>query len=182
MVLPTPSRSGAVGSALLCLSVSLPARALDKQGSAHGGQVDGSDSGFGVSGSAGIVVAPYNPTYAARPDNTGHAFMRYIAHADVDLIGERLSIPIDFNVFSDRDRGGALVLAPTELDSIAGVTSTWSLGPGALELGARGEFDAPIDRGTYKQGYVDVRGRYLYSAAAVNPSVSRALGGGDVAG
>ena len=45
----------------------------------------------------------YNPTYAARPDNTGLALMRYAGHRDVDLIGSRLSIPIDINTFTDRE-------------------------------------------------------------------------------
>ena len=44
----------------------------------------------------------YNPTYAARPDNTGLALFRYAAHFDFDLIGRRLSIPLDLNMFTDR--------------------------------------------------------------------------------
>src|SRR6266478_1803504 len=42
-----------------------PAFALDKQGSAHGGGVEGPNSGFGVSGAAMLGVAVYNPTFAA---------------------------------------------------------------------------------------------------------------------
>lgn len=127
-----PRRVAALSAVLACSSMVPNARALDKQGSAHGGDVGGADTGFGVSGSAGIGVSVYNPSYAARPDNTGHALMRYLAHADVDLVGQRLSIPIDLNVFSDRDRKGALMFGPTELDTIGGLTSTWQLGKGAL--------------------------------------------------
>jgi len=161
-----------------------PARALDKQGSAHGGDIGGAESGFGVSGSAGVGVSLVNPTYAARPNNTGLALMRYLAHADIDLLGQRLSIPIDVNVFSDRQRGGLAALAPTELDVIAGVTSTWRLSQGALELGARGELDTPVqgDPTHYRQGYADVRARYLYSIAEMYPGVGRALADGDVSG
>jgi hypothetical protein len=141
------------------------AHALDKQGSAHGGSVEGRDSGFDVSGSLMIGTAFWNPTYAARPDNTGLAFMRYGAHADIDLIGRRLSIPIDLNFFTDKERGGALVFVPTEGDIITGVTSTWAVGAGALELGIRGERDTPLDKKGLVQQYVDARARYLFSLA-----------------
>ena len=139
--------------------------ALDKQGSAHGGSVAGASEGTNVSGSVMLGSALYNPTYAARPDNTGHALFRYAARADIDLIGSRLSIPIDLNMFTDRDLPGAAIFKPTEFDIIAGVTSTWPLGPGAIEIGTRFEHDRPVDRGTYTQSYVDVRSRYLYSIA-----------------
>jgi len=140
--------------------------ALDKQGSAHGGSVGGDDAGgFNVSGSAMFGVSLYNPTYAARPDNTGKALFRYAGHADVDLLGRKLSIPIDVNLFTDRERDGGAVLLPTEFDVITGITSTWPLGPGAIELGSRFEHDRPIDQGTFTQTYVDARARYLYSLA-----------------
>jgi hypothetical protein len=114
------------------------ARALDKQGSAHGGDVSGADSGFNVSGNVGLGVAIVNPSYAARPDNTGLALFRYMGHADVDLVGSRLSIPIDVNFFTDRTRDGAGVVAPSEFDVIAGLTTTERLGrAAAFELGAR---------------------------------------------
>lgn len=112
-----------------------------------------------------LGTAFYNPSYAARPDNTGLAFMRYGAHADIDLIGRRLSIPIDLNFFTDRERGGALIFVPTEGDIITGATSTWGLGSGALELGLRYERDMPLDRKGLVQQYVDARARYLFSLA-----------------
>jgi hypothetical protein len=164
------------------VSVSLSAHALDKQGSAHGGAVEGENSGFDVSGDLGLGVAFYNPTYAARPDNTGLALMRYTLHADVDLIGRRLSIPIDINVFSDRTRRGGLIFAPSELDFIGGVTSTWGVGPGALELGIRAETDRNVDRGNYSQTYVDARTRYLFALGDYVDGLKHALGGGDISG
>ena len=185
-------RQGVVAS-LLCAAITLaasPARALDKQGSAHGGGIEGATEGFDVSGSASLGVSLYNPTYAARPDNTGLALFRYAGHADVDLIGRRLSIPIDVNMFTDRTAEGfALKFVPSELDIITGVTTTWRLGPGALEGGARFEVDLPLDSGGYEsppapqtQKYGDVRARYLYSLAAIAPGVAPALRGGDVRG
>jgi hypothetical protein len=127
-------------------------------------------------------VSLYNPSYAARPDNTGRTLMRYAAHGDLDLIGRRLSVPVDLNLFTDRDRDGVRKLGPTELDGIVGLTSTWEVGPGALEVGTRFEHDRPVDRGGASQSYVDVRARYLYSLAAALPGLAPALRDGDVSG
>ncbi|HEU4535687.1 MAG TPA: hypothetical protein VFS00_16280 [Polyangiaceae bacterium] len=168
---------------LAALAAPRPARALDKQGSAHGGNVGGeADDGFHASGSLMFGSALYNPTYAARPDNTGRALFRYAAHVDLDLIGRKLSIPLDLNVFTDRERRGALIFAPTELDVIGGLTSTWNAGPGAIEFGSRVEHDRPVDRSGFTQTYVDARTRYLYSLAQIAPGIGPALEGGDVSG
>ncbi len=169
-------------SALLVLLAFSPALALDKQGSAHGGEVEGEAAGFDLSGSFMLGVALYNPSYAARPDNTGLTLFRYGGHLDIDLIGRLLSIPLDINMFTDRERRAERIFSPTEFDIIAGVTSTFGLGPGALELGLRAEHDRPVDVGTFTQTYVDARARYLYSAAAIFPKLGSALRGGDVSG
>lgn len=125
----------------------------------------------------------YNPSYAARPDNTGRALFRYALHFDVDLLGRYLSIPIDVNMFTDRERQGASILAPSELDLITGLTSTHALTRGLDgELGARVETDRPVDRGNYSQTYVDARARLLYSAAALAPKVGPSLAEGDISG
>ena len=186
-------RHGLVASLVCAAATTLAAssaRALDKQGSAHGGGIEGPSEGVAVGGSASLGVSLYNPTYAARPDNTGLTLFRYAGHADVDLIGRRLSIPIDVNMFSDRAAVGfARKFVPSELDLIAGVTSTWRLGPGALEGGVRYEIDTTLDNGGYdtsrpagKQKYGDVRARYLYSVAAIAPGIAPMLRGGDVRG
>jgi hypothetical protein len=184
------ARGVALSTCAVALLAAWPARALDKQGSAHGGGIEGPSSGFGFSGSASLGVSLHNPTYAARPDNTGLTLFRYAGHADVDLIGRRLSIPIDVNMFTDRlAHGFARKFVPSELDLITGVTTTWRLGPGALEGGARYEVDTTLDHGGYapssasgKQKYGDVRARYLYSVAAFAPGIAPALRGGDVRG
>lgn len=152
---------------------------MDKQGSAHGGEASGSTAGVNVSGAVSLGTALHNPSYAARPNNTGLTLMRYAGHADVDLIGQRLSVPLDVNLLSDRLRGGAAKLSPTELDLIAGLTSTWTLGPGAVEFGARFEqdrqlgalpaFEAAPTPDIKSQSYVDARARYLVSLAQANP-------------
>lgn len=175
---------GIAAALLAAISCSSPAAALDKQGSAHGGDVGGSENkGFGLTGSASLGASLMNKTYAARPDNTGLALFRYALHVDVDILGRALSIPIDLNMFSDRTRRGAKIFAPTELDVIGGLTTTHVLTRGLdAELGARFEADLPIDRGSFKQIYADVRGRLLYSLGDVWPAIGRELAGGDVSG
>jgi hypothetical protein len=159
------------------------ALALDKQGSAHGGQVGGNAKEFNVSGAAMLGASLYNPTYAARPDNTGLALFRYALHLDVDLLGRMLSVPIDINVLTDRERKKALVFAPSELDLIGGLTSTNGISKGFdLELGARVEHDRPVDRGDFTQTYVDARARLLFSGAALSPRLGHSLRDGDVSG
>lgn len=167
-----------------CLVVLAPATAaaLDKQGSAHGGSLGGDESGFAIGGALSLGSSLYNPTFAARPDNTGLALFRYAAHFDVDLIGRRLSVPLDLNVFTDRKRSGAGKLAPSELDVMSGLTSTWRLGPTAIEVGSRFQHERPVDRGSFTQTFVDTRARLLYSLAEVAPAVRDTLGGGDVSG
>jgi hypothetical protein len=166
---------------LVVLFASRSAVAIDKQGSAHGGDVGTATTGFGLSGALIAGVSVYNPTYGARPDNTGLALMRYAAHADVDLLGSHLSIPLDVNMFTDRTLDGVEKLKPTELDLIGGVTSTWGVGKGALEGGLRFENDRPLGPGK-SQSYVDARARYLYSLAALFPRLGPALHDGDVSG
>ena len=174
LILCTASSSARV---LICR-----AHALDKQASAHAGQVAGSDHGLGLSGSVLAGVALVNPTYAARPDNTGHALARVAPHVDFDLIGTRLSIPVDINLFSDRDRRGLGKLAPSELDVITGLTSTWPVGVSAIEIGARVEGDFPVDRGGLSQKYVDARVRWLFSLDKLWAGLNEALPNVDVAG
>jgi len=167
---------------LLVGSYATRARALDKQGSAHEGSVDSVHDGFDVSGALTLGTSLYNPSYAARPDNTGIALLRYAAHVDVDLVGPKLSIPLDVNMFTDNEAKGLKKLSPTELDLIGGLTTTWSVGPGAIEVGSRVEHDRPIDRGGFTQTYADVRARYLYSFAKLWPKLGDALADGDVTG
>jgi hypothetical protein len=181
-------RLGKPGLAACLLGLSLglvasPSWALDKQGSAHGGKVEEAESsGFNVSGALSLGSAIINSSYAARPDNTGLALFRYAGHADVDLIGRKLSIPLDINFFTDRERKGLKIFLPTELDVIGGVTSTNSLGAGDLEVGARVEKDLPVDQGTFSQTYADVRARYLYSLAKLYPKLAHELVDGDISG
>jgi len=93
--------------------------------------VGGDEGGFDIEGTFLYGISLYNPSYAARPANTGLTLFRYAFHADIDLIGRRLSIPVDLNMFTDKTRSGLRKLVPSEGDVITGLTSTWDgVGPG----------------------------------------------------
>jgi hypothetical protein len=168
------------------MSAAMPARALDKQGAAHAGAAKDDtpdEDGFDVEGALTFGASLVNPTYGARPDNTGRALFRYAAHVDVDLLGRKLSVPLDFNVFTDREKKGGAIFSPTEMDFIGGLTTTWDAGAGgALEIGGRVEHDRPADRGGFSQTYADARARYLYSLAGFFPRLGRDLVDGDLSG
>ncbi|HEX2735069.1 MAG TPA: hypothetical protein VHM70_25865 [Polyangiaceae bacterium] len=173
----------AIFAAFALLTHVSPASALDKQGSAHGGKVGGDDGGMALTGSLLAGAAIYNPTYAARPDNSGRALVRIAPHFDFDLIGRKLSIPLDLNMFTDRRQNGFAVLKPSELDVISGLTTTWTLGaPTALEFGARFERDMPVDRSGVVQSYADTRLKLLYSLGEMIKGLNSALGGGNLGG
>lgn len=160
----------------LVLLTSTPAFCLDKQGSAHGGKSEVVGEGQRIGGSLLFGAAFFNPSYAARPDNTGLALFRLAGHADFDLIGQHLSIPLDLNLFTDRTAPDAGFLVPSELDVITGVTSTWALPRGAIEFGVRGEADMGVDRSTLTQGYVDARARYLLDSGDFGDDLQKWLG------
>ncbi len=179
----TPARTFALALGLAGLGAPAAAWALDKQGSAHGGAVEVDPDGFDMSGALSVGLALVNPSYAARPDNSGHTLMRYAGHTDIDIIGQHLSVPLDVNMFSDGDRAGGGKVGPSELDLIGGVTTTWPAGPGAVEVGARLESDRSVDRpSTAKQFYGDARARFLYSLARFFPELASRLHEGDIAG
>ncbi|MBK8691964.1 MAG: hypothetical protein IPN17_06570 [Deltaproteobacteria bacterium] len=138
--------------------------------------------GFNLSGALQFGVAPVNLSYGAYPDNAGLALFRYAVHADMDLIGQRLTVPLDVTLFTDGTASGLSTLSPTEFDVVTGLRSTWVVGPGLLELGTHFEHDRPVGVSGFTQTYVDVRARYLYSLGTTFPGLSRALRDGDISG
>lgn len=68
---------------------------------------------------AGMGWLFYNSNYYARPDNTGLALFRYVAHFDADLYKNMVVFFGDFNLFTDRELSNKL--RPTELDWIVGL-------------------------------------------------------------
>ena len=144
-------RHGLVAS-LVCaaalLGAARAARALDKQGSAHGGGIEGPTEGFDLSGSASLGVSLYNPTYAARPDNTGLALFRYAAHAEISFWNEHLAIGLDAIFFTDKLASN--VFRPTELDFTPEIIVRHE----RYEVHLAYERDMPVDQDSLIQQFV----------------------------
>jgi hypothetical protein len=98
----------------------------------------------------------HNDSYFARPDNTGRALFRYLAHADLDLYKNRVVLFADTNWFTDREEGNKV--KPTELDWIIGLALRWK----DYELSVLHERDMPLDRGGLIQRYTAIQLRYEF--------------------
>lgn len=100
-----------------------------------------------------------NTHYFARPDNTGVALFRYVAHCDVDLYRHRLIVFADANMFTDRTARSRI--RPSELDLILGMALRWQ----DLELSVYKEQDRPVDRSGLIQGYWAIQLRFAFDWA-----------------
>ncbi len=99
----------------------------------------------------------HNRDYFARPDNTGRALFRYVAHADLDLYKNKVVLYFDTNFFTDREASN--VLSPTELDWIVGLAFRWH----DMEFSVYREQDLPLDKpGTLIQQYLAVQLRFAF--------------------
>ena len=98
----------------------------------------------------------YNHNYFARPDNTGRALFRYVAHADLDLYRNRVVLFVDGNFFTDRS--AANVLRPSEFDLVMGLAVRYQ----DMELALIHERDMPLDGGGLVQRYVALQLRYEF--------------------
>ena len=98
----------------------------------------------------------YNSNYFARPDNTGRALFRYVAHADLDLYMNRVVLYADTNFFTDREARNTL--NPTELDWIVGLAFRWH----DTELSVYREEDRSLDRSGLVQKYYAVQLRFAF--------------------
>lgn len=101
----------------------------------------------------------HNHNYFARPDNSGRALFRYVAHADLDLYKNKLVLYGDVNLFTDRDAGNQA--APTELDWIIGLAARWR----NMELAVYHEQDQPLDRSGLIQKYLAVQLRFSFDVS-----------------
>ena len=99
----------------------------------------------------------HNSNYFARPDNTGEALFRYVAHADLDLYKNRVVLYGDMNLFTDREAENKL--NPTELDWIIGLALRFREN---MELSLYREQDQPLDKPGLVQKYVAVQFRYSF--------------------
>jgi hypothetical protein len=105
---------------------------------------------------AGVGWLFHNHNYFARPDNTGTALFRYVAHADLDLYKNKVVLYADANMFSDREASNNL--NPTELDWIIGLAVRWR----DYEFAVYREEDRPLDRSGLIQKYVAIQLRYSF--------------------
>ena len=96
-----------------------------------------------------------NSNYFARPDNTGRALFRYVAHADLDLYKNKVVLYGDMNFFTDREAGNKL--NPAELDWIIGLALRFR---DDMELSVYHEQDQPLDKTGLVQKYTAVQLRY----------------------
>ncbi len=105
---------------------------------------------------AGVGWLFHNESYFARPDNTGRALFRYVAHADLDLYKNRVVLYADVNVFTDRSADNPV--GPSELDWILGLALRWQ----NVELSLSHERDLPLDRSGLVQRYTALQLRYQF--------------------
>ncbi|MEP6935702.1 MAG: hypothetical protein ABI988_17480 [Nitrospirota bacterium] len=99
----------------------------------------------------------HNTSYFARPDNTGRALFRYVAHADLDLYKNRVVLYGDLNFLTDRGAGNTL--NPSELDWIVGLALRFRED---MELSVYQEQDQPLDKPGLVQKYWAVQLRYAF--------------------
>lgn len=119
-----------------------------------------------VYGGAGWLF--HNSSYFARPNNTGLALFRYVAHADLDLYKEKVVLYGDMNFFTDRQAGNQL--QPSELDWIIGLALRWR----DMELSVYQEQDQPLDRGGLVQKYVAVQMRFAFDVSKRDLGIGKA--------
>ena len=98
----------------------------------------------------------HNSQYFARPNNTGRALFRYVAHADLDVYKNKVVLYGDMNLFTDREASNTL--NPSELDWIVGIAVRWR----DMELAFYREEDRPLDQSGLGQKYFAVQLRFAF--------------------
>ena len=99
-----------------------------------------------------------NPSFTARPDNTGLVGMRHMVHLETDLYKKYLTFYTDQNFFSDRTKGWIKLSEWDTTFAFTGLVDHWSW---RLQY----ERDAPLDRSGLKQVYSDALITYRFQAA-----------------
>jgi len=89
-----------------------------------------------------------NPTFAARPDNSGLVGLRHMLHLETDLYKQYLTFYTDQNLFSDRTNGWIELSEWDDTYALTGVA-------GHIGWRLQYERDAPLDRLGLIQSYAD---------------------------
>jgi hypothetical protein len=108
----------------------------------------------------------HNSNYFARPDNTGRALFRYVAHADLDLYKNKVVLYGDVNFLTDRESSNQA--RPTEMDWIVGLALRWH----DMELAVYHEQDKPLDKPGLIQQYLAVQLRFSFDVSKGDLGVS----------
>ncbi len=101
----------------------------------------------------------HNSNYFARPNNTGRALFRYVAHADLAVYKNRVVLYGDMNFFTDREASNTL--NPSELDWIIGIAVRWN----DMELAFYREEDRPLDQSGLVQKYFAMQLRFAFDVS-----------------
>jgi hypothetical protein len=100
-----------------------------------------------VSGWLTLGWFAWNPSYYARPNNTGRALFRYGVNVRVSGFGDLVSLALDATMFTDRFSSNPL--APSELD----LTPEVIFHRGDWELHLAWESDRPIGQNSLTQQF-----------------------------
>src|SRR5215813_1199092 len=97
-----------------------------------------------------LLTAPFvsNPTFAARPNNTGLVGMRHMVHLETDLYKQYLTFYTDQNFFPDRTKGWIELSEWDATYAFTGLVDRWG-------WRIQYERDAPLDKSGLKQVYAD---------------------------
>lgn len=141
------------GLAAILWWLTTPVYALEKYGrplpsmEQHDGEREAEETLFG----GYFLTAAFirNPTFAARPDNTGLVGLRHMLHLETDLYKQYLTFYTDQNFFSDRTKGW---IELSEWDGTYAFTGLINRFGWRIQY----ERDAPLDKSGIKQIYADV--------------------------
>ena len=87
-----------------------------------------------------------NPTFAARPDNTGLVGLRHMLHLETDLYKQYVTFYTDQNFFSDRNEGWIRLTEWDGTYALTGLIDRWG-------WRIQYERDAPLDKSGIKRSY-----------------------------
>ncbi len=155
-----------LGASLPALA-GLPCLALEKYGrplpsleeqKKEGAPVEAEEEESLIGGYLLTGVFVTNPTFAARPNNTGLVGLRHMGHFETDLYKHYLTFYTDQNFFSDRTRGWIKLTEWDMTYALTGIIDHWS-------WRFQYERDAPLDQSGLKQIYADTLVTYRFQAA-----------------